>query len=440
MTATDQISDEEMDEEMHEKMDDDIRRRGPTRFIAALTLLLVLAVAGTYLGLVLTAPLPAAKVSISQPSVTVGETAPIAAPAHGSSLTRIVPAGPILGATTLIAAGGPANSSDPLPIASITKLITALVILDAKPMAQGELGPTITFTKADSDLYDDYYVRQATVQPMKSGSTMTLHDALEMMLVASASNYAEAVSTWSYGSQSRFLTATRTWLTKNGLLSTTIVEPTGLDPRNLSTMDDLILLADLALAHPVVAEIVAMPKTSIDGVDPTNNNNDLVGTLGIDGIKTGTLPAAGSCLLYSATVMTDAGVPVRVTGVILGGENRYSVGNDVRALIESVQRYPQTVTLIEAGARLGSYTTSWGATAALVAGSSASVVTWGAFPVVTDIATRQLYTGKEGADFGKLTFGLGVDNPIGVPLVLGGAISEPDAWWRITHPQELLAR
>ena len=97
----------------------------------------------------------------------------------------------------------------------------------------------------------------ATIAAMPTGSAMSEHDALETMLVASACNYAEAVSTWAFGSQGAFLSATKQWLAANGLTGTTIVEPTGISPRNTSTPSDLIAIGKLAAANPVIAQIVA---------------------------------------------------------------------------------------------------------------------------------------------------------------------------------------
>ena len=105
-----------------------------------------------------------------------------------------------------MASGG----GEPRSIASITKLITAMVILSVKPLAGADdPGPDITFSKADHALYDKYYVLGATIAPMPAGITMSEHQALEAMLIPSASNYAEAMATWAFGSQSADSTMSR---------------------------------------------------------------------------------------------------------------------------------------------------------------------------------------------------------------------------------------
>ena len=68
----------------------------------------------------------------------------------------------------------------------------------------------------------------AAVAEMPTGSSMSLHDALATMLIPSASNYADAVSTWAFGSRSAFLSATDDYLAREGLTGTTIVVDGGL--------------------------------------------------------------------------------------------------------------------------------------------------------------------------------------------------------------------
>jgi len=198
-------------ESTDDRRDPAVRRRRRRRglIITAVFIVLMLAVTGGYIGWALTAPVDPPAVSTRTPSVPTGEAAVIAAPPVAASAISIAGADAYLGA----AASGTwsaTGTGEPLPIASITKLITALVILDASPLAStDDPGPTITFSKADHDLYDVYYVQGATIAPMPTGTSMSLHDALAAMLIPSASNYADALSTRIFGSQSAFLGATR---------------------------------------------------------------------------------------------------------------------------------------------------------------------------------------------------------------------------------------
>ena len=182
----------------------------------------------------------------------------------------------------------------------------------------------------------------ATIAAMPTNSTMSERDALKLMLVASATNYAEAVTGWAFGSNGAFVNATKQWLAANGLTQTTIVEPTGIDARNTSTPTDLIALARIASANPVVAQIVALPHLDIPDFEQLPNTNDMLGTGGVNGLKTGTLEGSGSNLLFTALLPVGLPDPLSVTGVVLGGFSHESVNLDVTTLLqEHRQRLPR---------------------------------------------------------------------------------------------------
>ena len=185
------------------------RRRRRGLIITAVCIVLVLAVTGGYIGWALTAPVNPPTVTTRTPDVPVGTAVALAIPPVAASAISIAGADAYLGETAS-ATWSATGTSEPFPIASITKLVTALVILDASPLASADdPGPTITFGKADHDLYDVYYVQGATIAPMPTGTSMSLHDALAAMLIPSASNYAEALSRQVFGSQGAFHGATQ---------------------------------------------------------------------------------------------------------------------------------------------------------------------------------------------------------------------------------------
>lgn len=408
------------------------RRRRLTAIVAGAVALVIAGSATGYSAWALNAPVGAATIDAEAPDVVIPDAAQVVLSPDGLTAISVDGADEYLGqeASGIWMIGG---GNDTRPMASISKIITALVILDAKPLPAGEAGPTITFDAADYKLYDKYYVLGATIAAMPTGSSMSLHDALEMMLVISASNYAEAVSTWAFGSQSAFLRAARGWLAANGMANTTIVEPTGIDPRNTSTPSDLVLLGKLAMANPVVAEIVGMPQLDVPGVPSQLNTNVLLGTDGIVGIKTGTLEDTGSNLLFQANFPVGTEQPIRLTGVILGGFSRDSVNLDVRALIASIQAGFHRVPLGTAGQQIGAYETAWGESAAIVLSQDADILTWSDTPIEASFTVEPLTTGTAGDEVGEVTWTAG-PNTVTVALELADDIDPPDSWWRLTHP------
>ena len=414
------------------------RRRIRRRVTGLVVLLVIVAAVGTYLPLTLLAPLSPATLSSTKPSFTLPGAVVLTLPSVGESAVSVTGAEAYprtVGTNGILASSGGAG---PLPIASISKLITALVVLEAKPLTGTEPGPALTFSKADHDLYDQYYVLKASVEPMKTGSALSERDALALMLVASACNYADAVSTWAFGSRARYLSVVKTWLTVHGLSGTSIVEPTGIDARNVSTPADLIAIGKLAMANPAVASIVGSSAIAVPGVGSLSNNNISLGSEGINGIKTGTLDTAGSTLLFSATADVGLAKPITIVGVILGGDSRETVDRAAQLMVRSIRSGFHTVQLVGDGTVVGRYSTPWKDGARVATGSRASVLTWSDAPITSKMTIKPVMTATSGSKVGSLDF-MVEGASIAVPLVLDGSISGPDGWWRLTHPNELLS-
>ena len=125
--------------------------------------------------------------------------------------------------------------------------------------------------------------------------------------------------------------------------------------------------------------------------------------------------------------------------MILGGTDHNAVDEAARKLLASVKAGFHRVPLLTDGDKLGTYTTAWGDTATVVAADSASVLTWSDLPITDTIATRQVTTARSGSEVGTATFVAG-KSTITVPLALDGPINGPDAWWRLTHPAQLLGK
>ncbi len=410
------------------------RRRRQGAIATAVVLVVLLALGGGYVFIALTTPVGAAAATVHRPDVIPPAASAVTPSPEGESAISVAGADDYLGPTAsgiLVSGGGDAR----VPIASISKLITAMVVLDHRPLGTSGTGPTITFDKTAHALYDKYYVLNATIAAMPTGSSMTEHDALETMLVVSACNYAEAVSTWAFGSQAAFLSATKAWLASHGMPNTRMVEPTGLDERNVSTPSDLITLGKLAMADPAVAGMVGTATLTVPGLEGLRNTNDLLGSDGITGIKTGTLDSAGSDLLFSAVVQVGAPQPLTVIGVVLGGTTHESVDLDVHAMIASLQSGFHNVDVGSANQVVGHYSTPWGGSADMVLADSASVFTWSNTPITSTMTTTTLKTGRSGEKVGSITWTAG-KSTITVPIVVTGSIKPPTAEWRLTHPKQ----
>ena len=414
------------------------RRRRRIRLIAAgVVLLLLCAAGGSYAHASLNAPIDATAPVLSEQVVTIPEANVFAVPRASASAMSVTGAEEFpatLGTDGIITLNG---TNDPLPMASLNKVITALVILDTKPLGAADAGPTITFTKADDDLYDKYYLAGATIQSMKAGATMSQRDALGLMMLVSASNYAEATATWAFGSSAGYVRAAKRWLAANGLTSTTVVEPTGIDPRNTSTPSDLIAIGRLAMANPALASIVQTKSITVPPLGTLVNTNPALGMGGINGIKTGTLEQSGANLLFSATIDVGLDAPLTVIGIILGAPEQYVAGQDAGRMLASIKAGFHPVKVVGAGEVFGEYTTRWEDTARAVSTENATLLTWSDTAVTSVVTVDPLTTAKQGAVVGSVTYTAGA-RTVTVPLRLDDAVAGPGGWWRLGHPRELL--
>jgi len=318
-----------------------------------------------------------------------------------------------------------------LPIASIAKIVTALVVLDAHPIDDGGEGATITLTPQDSQRVADYTAIAGVTAPAPAGFEISQRSIIELMLVVSANNYADTLAVWAFGSVDAYVEAANAWLTAAGLAGVTVDDATGFSTANAATPRALLDLARRALDHPVVAEASALSLIEVAGVGRFDTRNPVLGVDGITGMKTGTTTAAGSCLLFSATV-DEAGDEVRLVGVVLGGPTGAIVGDDARTMLASVRDDYRRVTLAVGNELVARYEAPWGDSVELRVAEAASRMAWGAATSESVIPAPRLYPG-ETPSAQEMIVRLDEER-VRVGLTWSGEISAPDLAWRLQEP------
>ena len=395
------------------------RRR---RAVVALLLVVVLTLA-IYLPMTLLAPVKAVAATVDLPVIAPTSAAAPVWPSYGASA---------VGAIGYPGARAQSGRTDAVPMASISKVVTALVVLQAKPLQPGQAGPTITMSSADAALYGHYLALNGDVVRVQAGYQFSELDLLRLMLIKSANNYAGSLADWAFGSTSGYATAAGSWLAAHGLTGIHVVEPTGIDPSNVGTAADLVKLGELALADPVIAPIVATAQAQLPNVGGIQNTNMLLGTDGVEGIKTGTLDGWGANLLF-ASKQTIGATTVTIVGVVLGGTDHPTIDRDIQTLIGSIASGFHELRLATAGQVVGSYATAWGQHAEARAAKDLVVVVYGAVNPTPQVRAARITTAPKGADAGSVRFTLGATSAT-VPLVLSAAITDPGPAWRLGHP------
>ena len=184
------------------------------------------------------------------------------------------------------------HATDIVPIASLTKLMTAMVVLDASLDMQEQI------TIVDQDV--DYLKRSSSRVPV--GASFTRSTLLELALMSSDNRAAFALARTYPGGIGEFLVAVRSKTAALGLRRTNIEEPTGLSPHNTSTALDMAKLALAASRYPDIARIttVAGDTISVNGqATKYHNTNHFVRDQNWHILlsKTGFTREAGRCII-----------------------------------------------------------------------------------------------------------------------------------------------
>jgi D-alanyl-D-alanine endopeptidase (penicillin-binding protein 7) len=184
------------------------------------------------------------------------------------------------------------NSSDIVPIASLTKLMTAMVVLDAHL----DMHEHIVITEEDVD------VLKFSSSRVPVGAILTRNTLLELALMSSDNRAAHALARTYPGGIEYFKQAVRNKSHALSLRRTNIEEPTGLSPFNTSTASDLAKLAMAASRYPEIERITTVSGDLIDvggSARHYHNTNKLVGdknwTISLS--KTGYTQEAGRCII-----------------------------------------------------------------------------------------------------------------------------------------------
>jgi D-alanyl-D-alanine endopeptidase (penicillin-binding protein 7) len=187
------------------------------------------------------------------------------------------------------------NAGAVLPIASLTKLMTGMIIDEAKlPMDE-----KITITSADVDRL------KGSSSRLRVGTRLTRRQALRLALMSSENRAAHALARTYPGGEKAFVSAMNVKAAQLGMDDTHYVEPTGLSPHNRSTARDLAILADAAYERPTLRKYTTSPGYRLGtrrGTLQYVNSNRLVrsGHWDIGLQKTGYISEAGQCLLMQA--------------------------------------------------------------------------------------------------------------------------------------------
>ncbi len=220
------------------------------------------------------------------------------------------------------------NPDEPRPPASITKILTALVILE-----RGHLADTVVVSPAAAGV-------GGFRLGLRQGQRISLGDLLAAVLIRSANDAAVAAAEHVGGNLAGFVAMMNAKARQIGMLQSHFANPHGLDePGHYTTARDMALLTRVALEQPAFARLVRTREFTVTIWKPTRRgrliatgrlirtHNRLLGQVeGADGVKTGYTDAAGRCLVASASRADQ-----RMIAVLLNDPRRWT---DAASLLE----------------------------------------------------------------------------------------------------------
>lgn len=323
------------------------------------------------------------------------------------------------------------NASAPLPMASTTKIMTALLALE-----RGDMDAPVTCSR-------NAFGVPGTSIYLSEGETLTLREMLTGLMLASGNDAAVAIAEHLGGTSEEFCRMMTERAAELGCTDTVFLTPHGLPQEgHYTTARDLALIAREAMKHPLFREIVCTQRATIPWEGRpydrvlTNKNRLLSSYEGATGIKTGYTKKAGRCLVFGAERNG-----MRIIGVVLNCWDWF--GEAARLMDAAFDRY-EAVTMLHADECVGSVPVlaSDGAEAQLVlADDLTGVIARGSMPqvetVLPDALTAPVYAGQP---VGLARLVCGGEVVAEVPVVAATAVTRDDfaARWQFYWRQWLL--
>ncbi|MGH8989810.1 MAG: D-alanyl-D-alanine carboxypeptidase family protein [Acidimicrobiales bacterium] len=332
--------------------------------LLAVALIVVLAVAYVVVQVVRAVPAVTATASLTARATTLpGTPVSLTWPSQGESAIGIEGGGLL----------GTAGAQSATPLASVTKLMTAYVVLRDHPLQPKASGPSINVTPADVTTYEQDRQAGDSVVMVQAGEQLSELEALEALLIPSGDNVATLLADWDAGSEAAFVARMNVEASRLGLADTHYADSSGVAPGTYSTAESQVKLAMLDMSIPTFRAVVDMTQVTLPVAGLQYNVDALLGKDGIVGVKTGYTSAAGGCFVFAAVSKVD-GKPVTLIGAILhqlGTVSQPSALTDTfdatTALVTGAVHSLVHATVVHPGEVMGELDAPWTGSVSLVA-------------------------------------------------------------------------
>ncbi|PWK70394.1 D-alanyl-D-alanine carboxypeptidase [Streptomyces sp. CG 926] len=350
---------------------------------------------------------------------------------------------PTEGQAYMAAAGlgtlGQSGEQKPVPIASVTKSMTAYIILRDHPVKKGEQGAMIDVDKtAETEgKKNNSTDNESTLDTVKEGDKISEYDAIAALMIPSANNIARLLARWDSGSQEAFVKKMNDTAKELGMKNTTYTDPSGLDATTVSTAEDQVKLGLKLVEIETLLDITKKPSW----IDPSgkkwDNWNRLVPYNDSLGIKTGTTTKAGGNLLFAAQKKIG-NTNQLIVGAVLGQHKPAIIDTVIAAskqLMLATQKSLDGATVVKKGDVVGYVDDGLGGRTPVVATADVQAIGWGSLTVSIKLADgggKLPQTATAGTEVGLLTVGEGASQ-VKVPVALKTDLAAPGIGSKLTR-------
>ena len=223
----------------------------------------------------------------------------------------------------------------PVRIASLAKVITALTVLKEKPLKTGEQGPALILTEKDTALFNEYLNKNGVVVPVEVGEQISQYQALQAMLLVSANNMSDSLAVWAFGSVDGYVKYANKMLKDTGLDNTVVADASGFSPNTVSTPEDMTKLGYLYMRSPVLREIAMQEEANIPVAGIIRNANSFANENGIVGIKIGNTDEAGRTYMAARVQKVSESKEEISVAVVLGAKSLAAAAQDALAVLKA---------------------------------------------------------------------------------------------------------
>lgn len=378
-------------------------------------------------------PLPAPALTLTAAPTYTFSGAPLPQslpwPAEGQSVAEVEGLGSL----------GVHGAQTPVPIASVTKVMTAYVVLRDHPLSGKDNGPVIT---VDPQAAAESASTDESTAHVKAGQKFTERQMLQLLLIPSGNNIARLLARWDAGTQEAFVAKMRQAATGLGMTHTTYTGASGFEETTVSTAVDQLKLAREVMKNDVFRSVVAMPNIAIPGVGKIYNNNQDLVHFGVVGIKTGSSTPAGGALMWAARRTVD-GRQQLILGVVLQQRGGRSTPYDMLAvalassqkLIDAIQGGLTSAPIVKKGQVVGYVDDGLGGQTAVVAAKDLTAIGWPGMKtgITLTASTAGIpHSAAAGTRVGTLSFGTGTAKT-SVPVQLQTALDKPSFGKKLTR-------